>query len=859
MRNPVAVEGSASRQDGLRIRFALPLGFHVGLIVLGCLAGAPCALASPGYEARPCGFDLDRNGVIGEAADCRICNGQEADPDGDGVDEDLIYVDADAGSDETGDGSPAHPYRTIAHGFTQADGPADGAEDIVCFRGISTESSLDFAAGGVAGTFVVPASGSRERDWLYPSNPARLVGWDSDGDGEYPPFDNDDTAVLDGAGGAARAFDLRGGEDFLEIAHLAVRAYGRDTEEEDTGFIRFGPTGGNTDFLWLHDIELSEVNRGRPAWSTTSAINLFTGGVRLHWLVFENMRFADNGAWFTRGAGPNGGADVGPLRWQNVSLSVLGCPEAVCGSRGYSTAFKVWGYLSGVEILDSVWEARPHLWDPIATGGQPGASFVVPAQCTRDWLVRGNIVRDYKHAFAMQGYSEGFCDGEGIARPVDDILIDGNLVHNDYALWRNHLFGVSLDRGLNLASTVANVTVTNNVFSASTPMDSCIWIRLGNDEGPNPGTVTIAHNTCSAAMRSFPAIAVGHSDASLFPAGTLKLLNNLITGLSPGNVAVGTTYAPALWTAAGNVYDPAASFAWNGAAVAGLEEWRSISGGDASSRSCIPQFADAGGQNGRLAAADTCARDAGVDLPAVAHDVDGDSRPVDQGWDAGADESCGAANSDPFCVLPTVARCGNGIVEDGENCDDGNTNAGDCCPADCVRSHACAEASASRIAIRRSAKPGRDRLVWTWRAGPAVDVASIGSPTLDAGFRICVSDAREAIRAEAPGSPLVVPAGGGWSGGGVGKWKYRSRDGEPSGVTALRVGAGEAGKGRLRVIAKGSRFGPLVPASESAMFAMDPDVLIEAVSDAGGCWSARFATAAGNNSVRFSSSYVSKF
>ena len=66
-----------------------------------------------GYHARACGFDMDRNGVVGEEADSKVGNGRTADPDGDGVSEDLTYVDAEEGSDERGNGTASAPYRTI--------------------------------------------------------------------------------------------------------------------------------------------------------------------------------------------------------------------------------------------------------------------------------------------------------------------------------------------------------------------------------------------------------------------------------------------------------------------------------------------------------------------------------------------------------------------------------------------------------------------------------------------------------------------------------------------------------------------------------------------------------------------------
>ncbi len=65
------------------------------------------AESKKGYVPRPCGFDMNRNGVIGEPADRLVGDGKTADPDGDGVNEDILYVDANAGNDETGDGSSA--------------------------------------------------------------------------------------------------------------------------------------------------------------------------------------------------------------------------------------------------------------------------------------------------------------------------------------------------------------------------------------------------------------------------------------------------------------------------------------------------------------------------------------------------------------------------------------------------------------------------------------------------------------------------------------------------------------------------------------------------------------------------------
>src|SRR5262245_52206611 len=107
------------------------------LLPLGACRGMPLPendlAGKVGYLSRPCGFDMNRNGIFGEAADCHVCDGKTTDPDGDGVAEDLSYVDCEAGVDSPDCGAPGKPCRTLAEAWRKVDGPGDGAEDIVCF------------------------------------------------------------------------------------------------------------------------------------------------------------------------------------------------------------------------------------------------------------------------------------------------------------------------------------------------------------------------------------------------------------------------------------------------------------------------------------------------------------------------------------------------------------------------------------------------------------------------------------------------------------------------------------------------------------------------------------------------------
>jgi len=80
------------------------------------------------YQPRPGGFDMNRNGIVGEAADSRLGDGQTADPDAGGDAEDLIYVDAEDGNDTSGKGTAVAPYQTIEKALASLDGPGDGAD-----------------------------------------------------------------------------------------------------------------------------------------------------------------------------------------------------------------------------------------------------------------------------------------------------------------------------------------------------------------------------------------------------------------------------------------------------------------------------------------------------------------------------------------------------------------------------------------------------------------------------------------------------------------------------------------------------------------------------------------------------------
>jgi uncharacterized delta-60 repeat protein len=168
-----------------------------------------------------------------------------------------------------------------------------------------------------------------------------------------------------------------------------------------------------------------------------------------------------------------------------------------------------------------------------------------------------------------------------------------------------------------------------------------------------------------------------------------------------------------------------------------------------------------------------------------------------------------------------VAACGNGRVEAGEACDDGNTVDGDCCAATCTlepedapcaddgsactadvcRAGTCAHvvpAEAGCFAATASTlkRPADDRLRWIWQSATPVDGALFGDPTAATDVSVCLVAA--GVETERAALELTVPAAG--TCGAVPCWKqtargfrYRDPAAGTDGVAKLRLVTGTSG------------------------------------------------------------------
>ena len=232
----------------------------------------------------------------------------------------------------------------------------------------------------------------------------------------------------------------------------------------------------------------------------------------------------------------------------------------------------------------------------------------------------------------------------------------------------------------------------------------------------------------------------------------------------------------------------------------------------------------------------------------------------------------------------TRAGCGNGIVDAGEACDDGNLDDGDCCAADCqtmvpdgstcsdgdpctvpdqCSSGVCVGATPScqpaatpgksKLSLRSDpAQPSRNKLAWRWGSGAALPLDDLGDPREDAAYTLCVLD-------QSGGVPTVrlrrsIPAAGTcgskpcWSTHSSG-YRYRNRDATPEGITAMTLRSSPTpGGGRIQMKGKGALLA--LPALELA----SPVVVRLVRSDAPVCWEATYSTPAVNDAGSFRAS-----
>ncbi len=230
----------------------------------------------------------------------------------------------------------------------------------------------------------------------------------------------------------------------------------------------------------------------------------------------------------------------------------------------------------------------------------------------------------------------------------------------------------------------------------------------------------------------------------------------------------------------------------------------------------------------------------------------------------------GGSGTDYADCVEECGTCGDGEVDGDEECDDGNTVAGDCCDAGCraePEGSPCAEedddelctsaicdgdgecdheevpattcrwpirAGAGTLVIRDGDKDARDQILWHWRRGEATK-DDFGDPLAETSYALCVYDASGLV------SSVSVPAGERcgdrpcWDGNPSG-FRYRNpaRTPEGAGLVLLRR-ARRGGSARITFKAAGEDLDVPDPG------ALESPLTVQLRrSGSATCWSAQF-------------------
>ena len=660
------------------------------LLIIGLTAAWFCSIANVsdaqsvqrGYKARACGFDLDGDGIVGEAGDdCNICDGVTKDPDKDGKNEDLRYVDCDGGKNSASCGAPGDPCKSLHYTIkNRVDGPGDGAEDIICFTGrCVNEDYVQLGTSGIKGSqgngsgsgyYTRAKKGNEVRNFQYPQNPFMIVGWDRDNDGKYPPMDSDDKSVIDGGPNKIKRLfthntGKKGDPSSLEFAHFTIRNYGRgDFGSGDASSIsdsnELWKVGSTTEskHVYFHDLSLDHIMHNQETDGHNIIWDVFTTREG-QWWAFENNECIECGGYIMRGAAnmPGlGGNDVnaessGFIRFKNNSWSYHVADENDVRAARQSdvSGIKIWGDFKNVEILDNISDASMDDWNP--SDPFNAGAFVVVGCSVENFHIVNNEMIDLNQAIALQPDTDGQNENcgtisNGRGRRQKDINILRNLIRftDRGANYYSRVWGIFLESSSGpWDESTENAVIANNiVYNPGHNFQSCIEVATGtgNSKGCQKytGQILVMNNICYGGIAG----AIEKGAYSFFARDTppsckhsnVVLKNNIAAGLGSDqrNVWVGASWDGL--TNDYNVFDPDGDFRW----TSGNSKGRN-------SVQCQPKFAKTGTvkapTNGdlHLASGDSCAVDAGTSVSSVIEDdLDCGKRPQGGGWDAGPDE-----------------------------------------------------------------------------------------------------------------------------------------------------------------------------------------------------------------------------
>lgn len=255
----------------------------------------------------------------------------------------------------------------------------------------------------------------------------------------------------------------------------------------------------------------------------------------------------------------------------------------------------------------------------------------------------------------------------------------------------------------------------------------------------------------------------------------------------------------------------------------------------------------------------------------------------------------GLAAIDSISIRVFYNACGNGQIDLGEDCEDGNVVSGDCCSPtcqfdapgapcpdgtvcngdeicdgaggcdpstapDCDDDNVCTQdfchpvngcvTDASPVAgcrtslksiliVKNKSPDTKDKLVWKWLKGAETSLEDLGLPTGTTNYTLC-------LYAGTISASVAIPAGSSWKAVGTKGFKFKDTSGVPDGAQKALLKSGAAGKAKALVKGKGVNL----PDDLAPMLQLP--VTAQLVNDTNNvCYGAEYVSAIKNDSKQF--------